>query len=118
MSEGGGGIYSLHPKSNRWTFLTQIGATDQIKRYEKVARKLFIPNCFNISTDGLKTVYGATGAPKQYFLQWRDEELEKELGGELEMTLLALLAKPNILDIVGNFILFEKEKEKMVKKII
>lgn len=41
---------------------------DQLKRYEKVARKLFIPNCFNIASDGLKTVYGATGALKQYFL--------------------------------------------------
>ncbi len=90
---------------------------DQIKRYEKVARKLFIPNCFNISSDGLKTVYGATGAPKQYFLQWRDEDLEKELGGELEMTLYALLEKSRFLDIVQNFILFEKEKEKLVKKI-
>lgn len=90
---------------------------DQIKRYEKVARKLFISNCFNIASDGLKTVYGATGAPKQYFFQWRDEDLEKELGGELEMTLFALLAKENFLDIVQNFILFEKEKEMLVKKI-
>ena len=90
---------------------------DQIKRYEKVARKLFIPNCFNIASDGLKTVYGATWAPKQYFLQWRDEEVEKELGGELEMTLYSLLSKQNFLDIVQNFILFEKEKEKLVKKI-
>ena len=31
-------------------------AIDQIKRYEKVASKLFLPNCFNIATDGLKTV--------------------------------------------------------------
>lgn len=90
---------------------------DQIKRYEKVARKLFIPNCFNIASDGLKTVYGATGAPKQYFLQWRDEDVEKEFGGELEMTLYSLLSKPNFLDIIQNFILFEKEKEKLVKKI-
>ena len=90
---------------------------DQIKRYEKVARKLFIPNCFNIASDGLKTVYGATWAPKQYFLQWRDDELEKDLGGEIEMTLFTLLAKQNFLDIVQNFILFEKEKEKTVKKI-
>lgn len=90
---------------------------DQLKRYEKVARKLFIPNCFNIASDGLKTVYGATGAPKQYFLQWRDEDVEKELGGELEMTLFSLLSKQNFLDIVQNFILFEKEKEKLVKKI-
>jgi len=90
---------------------------DQIKRYEKVARKLFIPNCFNIASDGLKTVYGATGAPKQYFLQWRDEEIEKELGGELEMTLASLLSKVSFLDIVQNFILFEKEKEMLVKKM-
>lgn len=90
---------------------------DQIKRYEKVARKLFIPNCFNIASDGLKTVYGATGAPKQYFLQWRDEDIEKEFGGELEMTLFSLLSKDKFLDIVQNFILFEKEKEKLVKKM-
>ncbi len=90
---------------------------DQIKRYEKVARRLFIPNCFNIASDGLKTVYGTTGAPKQLFLQWRDEDVEKELGGELEMTLFSLLSKENFLDIVQNFILFEKEKEKMVKKM-
>lgn len=90
---------------------------EQIKRYEKVARKLFIPNCFNIASDGLQTVYGATGAPKQHFLKWRDEELEKELGGDLEMTLQSLLSKVNFLDIVQNFILFEKEKEKIVKKV-
>ena len=90
---------------------------DQLKRYERVARKLFIPNCFNISSDGLKTVYGATSAPKQYFLQWRDEDLEKELGGELEMTLFSLLSKSSFLDIIQNFILFEKEKEKLVKKM-
>lgn len=90
---------------------------DQIKRYEKVARKLFIPNCFNIASDGLKTVYGATGAPKQYFLQWRDDGMQEELGGELEMSLFSLLSKNNFLDIIKNFILFEKEKEILVKKI-
>ncbi|MBM4177272.1 HsdR family type I site-specific deoxyribonuclease [Candidatus Gribaldobacteria bacterium] len=90
---------------------------DQIKRYEKNGRKLFIPNCFNIASDGLKTVYGATGAEKQYFFTWKDQALEKELGGELEMTLFSLLAKNNFLDIIENFILFEKEKERLVKKI-
>lgn len=90
---------------------------DQLKRYEKVAKKLFLPNCFNIATDGLKTVYGATGAPKQYFLQWKDKELAEEMGGELEMSLYALLGKEQLLDIIQNFILFEKEKEQKVKKI-
>ncbi|EKE19662.1 MAG: hypothetical protein ACD_8C00124G0011 [uncultured bacterium] len=97
-------------------------AIGQIKRYEKNAQRLFLPNCFNIVTDGLKTMYGATYASKQYFLQWRDEELEKELGGELEMTLTALLSKKNILDVIENFILFENEKDsdgivRTIKKI-
>jgi type I restriction enzyme R subunit len=90
---------------------------DQIRRYERVARRLFLPNCFNIASDGLRTVYGATGAPKQYFLQWRDDELEEELGGALEMTLASLLEKSHFADLVRNFILFEKEKEGTVKKI-
>jgi type I restriction enzyme R subunit len=108
---------------------------DQIKRYEKVARKLFIPNCFNIASDGLKTVYGATGAPKQLFLQWRDPDAASAFAktsadkkamtvkedvvddASLEITLTSLLSKKNFLDIVQNFILFEKEKEKMVKKM-
>ena len=75
---------------------------DQIKRYEKVAQKLFIPNCFNIASDGLKTVYGATRASKQYFFQWRDEDIEKELGGELEMSLFSLLSKENLLEIIAS----------------
>ena len=92
-------------------------AVGQIKRYERNAFKLFWPNCFNIATDGLQTVYGATYAPAQYFLRWRDEDLEKQTSGELEMTLTALLSKDRLLDIVRNFILFEKEKERTVKKI-
>src|SRR3989338_8736086 len=92
-------------------------AVGQIKRYERNAFKLFWLNCFNIATDGLQTRYGATYAPAQYFLQWRDDELEKAEGGELEMTLVALLEKATLLDIVQNFIVFEKEKEQTVKKI-
>lgn len=92
-------------------------AVGQIKRYERNAFKLFWPNCFNIASDGLQTVYGATYAPAQYFLRWRDDALEKEMGGELEMTLTALLSKDRLIDIIKNFILFEKEKERVVKKI-
>lgn len=97
--------------------VTFENAIDQLKRYEKVAKKLFLPNCFNIATDGLKTVYAATYAPKQYFLQWRDEDLSLSLGGDLEMSLQSLLEPARLLDIIQNFILFEKEKEQTVKKI-
>ena len=91
---------------------------DQIKRYEKDAPNLFLPNCFNIATDGINTVYGATGAPPKYFLQWRDDKLSEELGGDLEMSLCVLLKKEHFLDIVQNFILFERSQDGvLVKKI-
>ncbi len=92
-------------------------AVGQLKRYEKNAQRLFWPNCYNIATDGLKSVYGATYAPAQYFQQWKDEELEQKAGGQLEMTLVALLEPERLLDIVSNFIVFEKEKESTIKKI-
>jgi len=92
-------------------------AIDQIIRYERTAWRLFIPNCFNVATDGMKTVYGATGSLKQYFFHWRDDELEEVAGGNLEMTLVALFKADNLLDIIRNFIVFEKEKNRTVKKI-
>lgn len=89
---------------------------DQIKRYERVARKMFLPNCFNISTDGLNTVYGSTFSPKQYFNHWR-EEGQKSDEKELENTLMALLSPERLLDVIKNFIVFEKEKEQTIKKM-
>lgn len=86
----------------------------QIKRYESVARKMFLPNCFNISTDGLKTVYGTTYSPKQYFSVWRDGD-DENLDEGLEQTLDGLLEKNNLLDIIKNYLVFEKKKEKVVK---
>jgi type I restriction enzyme R subunit len=94
-------------------------AIDQIKRYEKVASKLFLTNCFNIATDGLKTVYGATYSPKQYFLTWREDPHAdtKLFDEELDSTLHFLLSKELLLDVIKNFIVFEKKKDGTVKKI-
>jgi type I restriction enzyme R subunit len=99
------------------TSVSYENAIGQIKRYERVAIKLFWPNCFSIVTDGLKTLYATTYAPEQYFLQWRDEELEKKLDGQLEMTLTSLLEKERLLDIIQNFMVFEQTKDGRIKKI-
>ncbi|MEK7463162.1 MAG: type I restriction endonuclease, partial [Patescibacteria group bacterium] len=85
-------------------------AIDQLKRYERVAPKLFLPNCLNIATDGLKIVYGATYSLKQYFLAWReDPQVEKKIfEDELDSTLFFLLDQNQVLDLIRNFIVFEK----------
>lgn len=92
-------------------------AIGQIKRYERVAMKLFWPNCFNIATDGLNSVYATTYVHEHYFLKWRDETLEEKLGGQLEMTLVSLLEKERLLDIIRNFIVFEQTSEGRIKKM-
>lgn len=101
------------------SFVNFENAIDQIKRYEKVAPKLFIPNCFNIATDGLKTVYGATYSPKQYFLTWREDphSENKMFEDEIDSTLYFLLEKNQLLDLIRNFIVFEKKKDETTKKI-
>lgn len=93
-------------------------AIDQIKRYERVAPKLFLPNCFSIATDGLKTVYGATYSPKQYYLTWKEDPRGKQLfDEELDATLFYLFEKDRLLDFIKNFIVFEKKKDGITKKV-
>lgn len=100
-------------------FVDYEKAIDQLVRYQKVARKLFLPNCFNIATDGLKTVYGATGSPKQYYSQWKDEGLEEFYQNELDMSLYALLLPERLLDMIQNFMVFEHDpKTKHITKKI
>lgn len=118
-------IEAKSPTASQTTDYTE--AIGQFKRYERVAPKLFIPNLFNIATDGFQTVYGATYAPEQYFLKWRDDELLKQYGGdsankdssegELETTLDALLRPSNLLDILANFIVYEQTDGGLIKKI-
>ena len=91
-------------------------AIGQIKRYERVAMKLFWPNCFNIATDGLKTVYATTYAPEQYFCNGKLRNLKK-FDGQLEISLVSLLTKERLLDIIKNFIVFEQTNDGKIKKI-
>ena len=50
--------------------------------------------------------------PAQY-LRWRDEDLEKQTSGELEMTLTALLSKDRL--SISYVTSFSSEKEKDVR---
>jgi len=94
-------------------------AVGQIKRYENVAPRLFIANCFNVVTDGTEngTRYASTHSPIQYYFQWKDEENKNKFEGNLELTLWNLFNKKQFLDIIQNFIVFEKEEGKSIKKI-
>ena len=93
------------PVSDRANYQTGV---EQIERYERELKKLFIPNCFNMASDGHRAVYGVAGGD---FVFWKDEEKRREYSREHDMTLHALFSKELFLDLIRNFIVFVHDKE-------
>lgn len=58
--------------------------------------------------------YGATGAPEQFFVQWKDEAplSTPVTGALLDRPLAQLCAKNRVLDLIRNFIIFDAGKKK------
>lgn len=96
-------------------------AFEQIKLYEHDIARLFYSNLFNIVTDGVSVLYGATGAPSQYYGYWRDPwpREEKAFASELDKGLWSLLEPSRLLDLLAHFIVFETDPDTgtTIKKI-
>jgi len=95
-------------------------AFEQIKQYERDIPRLFEPNAFNIVTDGVTTLYGATKAKAQYFAPWPDAwpRTADEFPDDLTKDLWCLLEPSRLLDLLAHFIVFEIDpdtKEKIKK---
>ena len=89
-------------------------AFDQIKQYEHDIPRLFYSNAFNIVTNEKQTLYGATGAPSQFWGFWRDpwEKTSSDFAGDsLKESIWALLDRRRLLDLIAHFIVFEREKD-------
>lgn len=96
-------------------------AFEQIKQYERDIPRLFYPNVFNIVTDGMATLYGATGAPSQFYAPWPDAwpRHRDEFPDDLSKDLWCLCEPSRLLDLLAHFIVFEVDPEKgnKIKKV-
>jgi type I restriction enzyme, R subunit len=94
-------------------------AFEQIKQYEKEIERLFYSNLFNLITDGQNLMYGTTGAASQYWGYWKDPwpKTDDDFQGELTKGYWCLLEPSRLLDILAHFVVFEKDDNKVVKKI-
>ncbi|MBI5510438.1 MAG: type I restriction endonuclease subunit R [Deltaproteobacteria bacterium] len=112
----------------------QGDATGQLVRYEEAdasfrgqgAPKLFEPVQLIIAACGEHAVYGTVGTVQRFFYEWpttfprAKDDLERELGRTFTVqdTLLAgLLSPANLLDILRNFVVFETENGRTVRKV-
>lgn len=92
-------------------------AFEQIKQYERDIPRLFEPNAFNVVTDGVTTLYGATRAKAQYFAPWPDAwpRRRDEFADDLTKDLWCLLEPSRLLDLLAHFIVFEVDPDTKAK---
>ena len=94
-------------------------AIDQVHSAEKEVPRLFHSNLFNIATNDITLMYGATGAPSELWSRWRDPwpRQAEEFTDETEKGLYALLEPSRLLDILAHFIVFETRDGVTTKKV-
>ncbi len=91
----------------------------QCGRYDREIGQLYASNCFCVGVNELRMKYGVPGAQLQYWQQWRDPTPHTHIPSfdEMKCTVYGLFDRGNLLDIIQNFIVFETEQGKLVKKI-
>ena len=109
-------------------------AVKQLPRYQEAdtrwkdqgAPKLFEAAQILVGCCGERAVYGTVGTPERFFLEWKEPYplTVEQLGEELSRTptpqdilLYGLLEHRNLLDIVRNFVVFEVEGGRAIRKL-
>ena len=87
-------------------------AYDQFQTYKDQLPTLFRFNEILVISDGLEARAGTISSEKERFMQWKTIDGEKPKKGltEIEVLLKGMCDKQIFLDIVRNFIVFEKDK--------
>lgn len=97
-------------------------AYNQIQTYKRQIGGLFRFNELCVISDGLDARVGTLTAPMERFMAWKTIDGEREAGNvpELETLTRGMFDKARLLDIIRNFIVFErdsKDESKVIKKV-
>lgn len=97
-------------------------AFKQLKNYhERYIPSLFIYNAFLVISDGWFAKVGTLSSDYPRFMEWKTSDgetiVDSRTQPELEPMIKGLLNKKTLLDVIRHFIVFEKTREKTVKKI-
>jgi len=88
-------------------------AYDQIQTYKTVIPSLFFYNALCVISDGLEARAGTISSAFSRFQTWKTLDGKKESSatvGQLEVLIKGMLNRSTLLDLVRNFIVFEKDK--------
>ena len=88
-------------------------AFDQIQTYKTVIPSLFFYNAFCVISDGLEAKAGTLSSAFSRFQTWKTIDGQKESSphvSQLEVLIKGMLNPATLLDLIRNFIVFEKDK--------
>ena len=96
-------------------------AFHQLQTYQQVIPSLFTCNVFEIISDGWFAKAGTISSDYSRFMEWKSVDgqhvVDSKREPELEPLIKGMLNKSTLLDILRHFIVFEKTKEKTIKKV-
>ncbi|MDP4266298.1 MAG: type I restriction endonuclease subunit R [Bacteroidota bacterium] len=96
-------------------------AFNQLQTYKQLIPSLFTYNAFMIASDGWFAKGGTLSSDYSRFMEWKTADGERivntEKEPEMEPMIKGLLNKRTLLDVLRHFIVFEKTKEKTIKKM-
>ncbi|HAX96960.1 MAG TPA: DEAD/DEAH box helicase, partial [Prolixibacteraceae bacterium] len=96
-------------------------AFHQLQTYQQLIPSLFTFNAFEVISDGWFAKAGTISSDYARFMEWKSEDgthvVDSKHEPELETLVKGLLNKRTLLDIVRHFIVFEKTKERTIKKV-
>ncbi|MBP6177428.1 MAG: type I restriction endonuclease subunit R [Anaerolineales bacterium] len=93
----------------------------QLQTYQHVIPSLFTYNAFLVISDGWFAKVGTISSDYPRFMEWKTADgktiADSKTQPELEPLIKGLFNKKTLLDVIRHFIVFEKTREKTVKKI-
>jgi len=95
-------------------------AFQQLQTYQAEVPTLFAPNALLAVSDGLDARVGALGAGREWFKPWRTIAGDTLAGAhmlELQVVIEGLCAPRRFLDLLRDFIVFEDDGGRLVKKM-
>jgi type I restriction enzyme, R subunit len=95
-------------------------AWQQLQTYKAEFLSLFASNAVLVASDGVEARVGTLTAGREWFKPWRTisgEELADAHMPELQVVIAGLLAPRRLLDLVRDFIVFEDDGGRILKKM-
>ncbi len=98
---------------------SMLKAYKQIQTYKREIPSLFRYNELCVISDGIDAGVGTISSDFERFMPWKTIDGEKEAGRVpmLEVMIRGMFSKERTLDIVRNFVVFERKDSKYIKKV-